>query len=157
MENDKLIIEKVVVNGQEQICLKGTIDEDTDFSLLLKENGPMVLNLSGVTGINSLGIRGWVNFWKELAGKKVFYVECPPVIVRQMSMIPSFTGTAEVVSVFAPYICDHCETEELVLVRSDEFSATPPQIKETFTCRKCQAGEMELDGSPNQYFAFRKK
>ena len=156
MINDKFKIQKVVVNGKEQLQLSGVIDEDTDFEELKKEQGPLYLNLAGVTGINSLGIRGWVNFWKELSGKEVFYIECPPVIVRQMNMIPSFSGPAKVVSVFVPYVCENCETEELVLVGQQELASNPPQIKETFPCKKCQQGEMELDGNPKQYFAFKK-
>ncbi|NBT58312.1 hypothetical protein EBT16_05965 [bacterium] len=156
MENDKFKMEKVVVNGKEEIRLQGVIDEDTDFASLEKTQGPLYLNLSGITGINSLGIRGWVNFWKSHSDRPVFYVECPPVIVRQMSMIPSFCGHASVVSVYAPYICNHCEAEQLVLVESEQLSATPPNISESFACPKCQAGEMELDGSPRQYFAFKK-
>lgn len=156
MDNDKLKIEKVVVDGKEQLKLQGVIDEDSNFSSIEKTEGPLYLNLSGVTGINSLGIRGWVNFWKTHTDRPVFYVECPPVIVRQMSMIPSFCGHANVVSVYAPYICNQCEAEQLVLVGAEQLSTTPPNITESFTCSKCSSGEMELDGSPRQYFAFRK-
>lgn len=156
MNNDKFKIEKVVVDGKEQLKLTGVIDEDTDFRSLEKSAGPFYLNLSGITGINSLGIRGWVNFWKAHSDKPVFYVECPPVIVRQMSMIPSFCGNANVVSVYVPYVCNNCDSEQLVLIGKEELSSTPPKVSESFACTKCNSGEMELDGSPRQYFAFKK-
>lgn len=156
MDNDKFKIEKVVINGQEQLKLTGVIDEDTDLASLEKTAGPLYLNLSGITAINSLGIRGWVNFWKAHTQQPVFYVECPPVIVRQMSMIPSFSGNANIVSVYAPYICSNCEEEQLVLVGAEALATNPPQVADSFSCTKCKAGEMELDGSPRQYFAFKK-
>ena len=156
MINDKLKIEKIMVDGQPQLKLKGVIDEDASFDVIKKENGPLYLNLSEVTGINSLGIRNWVNLWKELSGREIFYIECPPVIVRQMNMIPSFSGQAKVVSVFVPYVCDNCETEKLVLVGQQELSLSSPKVAESFSCENCKNGEMELDGNPKQYFAFKK-
>lgn len=156
MQNDKFTIEKITKEGKTQICLKGVIDEDTDFTDIKKEQGPIHLNLSGITGINSLGIRMWVNFWRELSSTPVFYIECPPVIVRQMSMIPSFSGHAQVLSVYAPYVCNDCETEQLVLISSEQLMSNPPQIPETLTCNQCKVGEMELDGSPRQYFSFKR-
>ncbi|MFM8268771.1 MAG: hypothetical protein ACKN9V_01170 [Pseudomonadota bacterium] len=156
MENDKFKVEKVTINGKEQLKLTGVIDEDTDFGSLEKSSGPLYLNLSGITSINSLGIRGWVNFWKTHSDKPVFYLECPPVIVRQMSMIPSFCGNANVVSVYVPYVCNNCDLEQLVLAGSEELSSNPPKVVESFPCKKCNSGEMELDGSPRQYFAFKR-
>lgn len=156
MQDDKFKIEKITVEGQEQYKLEGVVDEDTDLSQLTTESGPLYLNLSGISNINSLGIRGWVNFFKEQSAKEIFYVECPPVIVRQMSMIPSFCGSAQVLSVFAPYVCDNCETEKLVLVGNQDFSSDPMQIQDTLPCENCGNGEMELDANPQQYFSFRK-
>jgi len=156
MQNDKLTIEKITVDGKTQIVLKGVIDEDTDFEEIKKETGPIHLNLSGITGINSLGIRMWVNFWRELSSTPVYYIECPPVIVRQMSMIPSFSGHAHVMSVYAPYVCNDCEAERLVLISEDQLKTSPPNIPETISCSSCNNGEMELDGSPRQYFSFKR-
>jgi len=156
MDNDKFKMEKVTINGQSHYQLNGIVDEDTDLTPLKNLAGPVFLNLSGIKSINSLGIRGWVNFWKEQSGKEVYYLECPPIIVRQMSMIPSFTGTAHVVSVYAPYVCDNCECEKLVLINTQELNADAPEIQESFPCTKCGAGELELDANPKQYFSFKK-
>jgi len=156
MQREKFFIEKIMIEGKTQICLKGIIDEDSDFTEIKKEPGPLHLNLSGITGINSLGIRMWVNFWRELSSTPIFYIECPPVIVRQMSMIPSFSGHAQVVSVYAPYVCNECEFEQQVLVSSSQLESNPPQIPDVIPCSQCKGGEMELDGSPRQYFSFKR-
>lgn len=154
MQEDKFKLEKVDNDGQSQYRLEGIIDEDLDLSPLRSVTGPLLLNLSGIKSINSLGIRGWVNFWKELESKEVYYLECPPIIVRQMSMIPSFTGNAKVLSVYVPYVCDNCDAEQLSLVNLPESQA--PEVPETVPCKQCGAGEMELDANPKQYFSFKK-
>ena len=156
MINDKFKIETALKDKKRVFFLKGTIDEDTTFDAVLQGEGEIHLNFSGVTGINSLGIRTWVNFMKELAGKQVFYEECPPVIVRQMNMIPSFVGHAKVVSVFAPYVCEDCDQEKLVLINEQSLSQTEVELPKSFVCESCGKGEMELDGHPKQYFAFKR-
>jgi hypothetical protein len=151
---EKFRYEEVIQDNQRKIFLKGTIDEDTNFAPLLKPGGALILNFSGVTAINSLGIRSWVNFLKDVGDTHVVYEECPPLIVRQMNMVPSFLGKSQVASVFIPYICDECENEKIVLVTEDKFKGGQIQVQANLVCDKCQKGEMEFDGQPKQYFAF---
>lgn len=156
LPTDKFKLEYVMKDQYQIIYLKGTVDEDTDFNALLKTDAPLRLNFSGITAINSCGIRSWVNFLKDLGNKEIVFEECPPLIVRQMNMVPSFLGKARVASVFAPYICENCEHEKTVLVQEAQFKGANPQIANTTPCENCQKGEMEFDGQPKQYFAFSK-
>lgn len=135
------------------VFLYGVIDEDTVFDELKAVDGPLVFNFRNVASINSCGIRTWVNFLKELEGKTIYYEECPPLIVRQMNMVPSFMGNAQVLSVFVPYVCDNCETEDFALVQGEQLKQP---LQEAFPCNHCGQGEMELDGHPQQYLAFSK-
>ena len=128
-----------------------------DSRLFLTSAGkPMVINFKGITSINSCGIRTWVNFLKDLQGTEITYEECPPLIVRQMNMVPSFLGHAKVSSIFVPYVCESCEAEKMILVTADKFGNGNPTIPESMKCESCKTGEMELDGNPKQYFAFAK-
>ncbi|MBY0370282.1 hypothetical protein K2X33_06315 [bacterium] len=155
--NEKFKFEVKPEGGSTRITLKGVIDEDTDFEALKKTGAPaLVVNFKGVTSINSCGIRTWVNFVKELQSTPIQYEECPPLVVRQMNMVPSFVGHAKVSSAFVPYVCDNCETEKLVLVPAKDFGNGNPNIPETLKCESCGEGEMEIDGNPKQYFAFAK-
>lgn len=156
LDDDKFGIHEEDKNGVHQMILKGSIDEDTNLSALTNGTGPIHLNLSGVKSINSLGIRSWVNFWKTVSNREVFYWECPPLIVRQMNMIPSFSGQARVQSVLVPYICDQCESEELKLIECGRPDWNLSAVNESFPCTQCVQGEMELDGSVNQYFSFKR-
>jgi anti-anti-sigma regulatory factor len=152
LANDKFKFEEIKDKGFVKIVLKGNIDEDTELDTIAKNPGPLVFNFKNVTSINSLGVRTWVNLMKLLAGKSVTFEECPPVIVRQMNMIPSFKGTAKVQSVLVPYVCDECEAEAVSLVTQENFS----QVAEAYSCENCKKGELEFDGNPKQYFAFTK-
>lgn len=156
IHNEKFKIEQAMKGNARTIMLRGSIDEDAVFTPVLKLGGPLVFNFRGVTAINSCGVRNWVNFLKELSGREIYYEECPPLIVRQMNMVPSFVGHAKVRSVFAGYVCDDCEHEKLVLVDSSDFSGGETNLDETITCDSCKKGEMEFDGHPRQYFAFAK-
>lgn len=156
MINEKFKIETKAEGGVTKIYLKGVIDEDTEFEALKKAGSNLVINFKGVTSINSCGIRTWVNFMKDLASAKIVYEECPPLIVRQMNMVPSFMSHAKVTSVYVPYVCDECESETMTLVTHDKFGNGNPSIPESMTCTSCKEGEMELDGNPKQYFAFAK-
>ncbi len=156
MINEKFKYETKQEGAVTKIYLKGVIDEDTEFEALKKAGSNLLINFKGVTSINSCGIRTWVNFMKDLAATQIAYEECPPLIVRQMNMVPSFLSHAKVTSVYVPYVCDECETESMTLVAADKFGNGNPSIPESITCTSCKEGEMELDGNPKQYFAFAK-
>ncbi len=152
IENDKFKFEVTKRGIENVVLLIGIIDEDTILDDILAIDSPIVFNFSKVTSINSCGIRNWVNFIKNLKDKNVFFEECPPIIVRQMNMVPSFKQHAKVMSVFVPYVCDTCEAEKLVLVGEKEME----RVEEALPCDNCEHGEMELDGQKEQYFAFAK-
>jgi hypothetical protein len=154
--NDRLKIDIQSAGGKTKVALKGIIDEDTGFEALKKLNTPLVINFQGVTSINSCGIRTWVNVIKDLSNLEITYEECPPLIVRQMNMVPSFLGHAKVTSAFVPYVCDDCDAETMTLVSADQFTAGNVSVPESMPCKACGKGEMEIDGNPKQYFAFAK-
>lgn len=154
MINDRFKIDIVDEGGKQKVFLRGNVDEDADFEVIKKITGAITINFRDVKSINSCGIRTWVNFLKELSGRQVVYEECPPIIVRQMNMVPSFLGAAKVLSVYVPYVSDETDEEKLVLFAADKFTAPGFTIPDTIT----EGGaEMELDGNPQQYFAFSKK
>lgn len=153
LPNEKFSFQVVKSGEHNVVLLQGQIDEDTSFEGIKEVAAPLVFNFKNLTGISSIGIRTWVNFLKELSGKEMYFEECSPLVVRQMNMVPSFLGSATVKSVFVPYVCENCEKEKLVLVKQDQFGKN---VTESFPCESCKQGEMELDGHPQQYFAFAK-
>ena len=95
LPNEKFKLEVTNKGSNKTVILRGIIDEDADFSQIQKLTGPLVFNFKELTAINSCGIRTWVNFLKEMAKVKISFEECPPLVVRQMNMVPSFVGHAQ--------------------------------------------------------------
>ncbi len=144
------------------VSLKGPINEDADLEPLAgalrdlfrdsrAKPTRLRLELSGISRINSCGVREWVNFIRSLPPECAVELDrCPPSVVAQLNMISNFAGSARILSVQAPYVCEACGNEENVLV-----AVTPgvsPEIG-AMRCRSC-GGEMEFDDIQDSYFAF---
>jgi hypothetical protein len=135
------------------VQLTGPIDEEANFASLVQELtscSQIRLNVAGVTRINSCGVREWIRFMRVLPATSRIEIEsCTPVIVSQLNMINNFAGSAKVLSVQAPYVCDACGAQESVVV--DVSSAAVPQLPEV----TCSCGEkMQFDDLEDSYFAF---
>jgi anti-anti-sigma regulatory factor len=140
------------------LMLAGSIDESADLMTLLgrARDGRLVLDLAGVTFINSLGVRDWIRF-QTTATQQAVAVELrrvAEVLIHQLNMIIATRGTARVTSFFAPYACDSCGREESLLVdavANAQRLATlePPPM----TCPEC-SGQMAFNDFPERYFSF---
>jgi hypothetical protein len=142
----------------EQLVLSGSIDESSGLLELLgrAQAGRLVLDLAGITFINSLGVRDWIRMQAEATRTKVA-IELRRVsepIIHQLNMIIATRGTARVMSFFAPYACDACGREDSMLVDVTVNTAelkqlVPPQMK----CKECSA-QMAFNDFPERYFSF---
>jgi ABC-type transporter Mla MlaB component len=136
-------------------ALSGDITEDSDFSLILTQNPPMLtLDLADVKRINSTGVREWINFVNALSklGCRLELDRCSVAIVQQMNMIANFRGKGTVRSIYAPYFCGNCDSEATILV--DFSKADVPDFKSPRPCPNCQQ-PMEFDDLPDSYLSFR--
>ena len=125
--------------------LSGTIDEQT-----------LAIDLAGVTYINSLGVRDWVNFLRALAKRDVQLTleRCAEVMVLQMNMIVDARGTARVVSFHAPFACDACGWEGAKLVVTEEVQPAVSAGRSPETeCPDCKQSARFAD-FVDRYFLF---
>lgn len=136
----------------------GPINEESEVhlgQLLPRVGQKVIINLKGVTNVNSCGVRGWVNWMRE-AGKnrEIIFDECTPEIVTQINMIPSFRGKAKIKSVYAAYSCSSCDYKGTVLFESGK---TLPKSSDAGVtdqkCPKCRS-DMEMDEMEDEFFAF---
>src|SRR5690606_35426872 len=102
----------------------------------------------------SFGVRQWLQLMDviEREAEKLFLVECSSKFVDQLNMFAGFAGRGQVLSFYAPYVCDGCGTSRSILFRVDQDEdmiqrAQPPN----FTCRVCRGQEV-FDDDPNAYF-----
>jgi anti-anti-sigma regulatory factor len=134
-----------------RVILSGDISEETDFEPILQIAGPIVLDLAGISRINSCGVREWINFVVHLrqGGRQLILERCAPVVVTQLNTIYNFTGGGQVRSVLGPYYCPACDREEYHLIDLTASETVPDQIP----CPDCEAG-MEFEDLQDQYLAF---
>jgi ABC-type transporter Mla MlaB component len=136
-----------------RLRMRGEITEGADLPRSHRSNASIViLDLEGIQRINSSGVREWIDFVAGLAkqGREIVLDRCSVAIVHQLNMVSNFTAGAKVRSVFAPYVCDECNSEEahlMVLEGRGSLSAKPVD------CRTC-GNPMEFDDLPDAYFAF---
>lgn len=146
------------------IEVQGAINENSDFSVIDLKSAKMVyLDLKSVTTLNSMGLRNWVNWVKQLKITQMIVRHCPRAVVDQMNILHGFLPMGAIVeSFFVPYSCQNCGLEENYLaLRGRDFQEgnvdtkeghNLPQVK---TCPKCQ-GQMEMDVVSSRYFIFLK-
>lgn len=139
------------------IALNGRIDEHTDLVKAIGKLGdPLLLDLAGITFINSLGIREWIRMLRFLEGQRfaVRLLRVAQPLVVQMSMIPEAVTGAVVESFYAPYRCDECAGEHAQCLGAEETrSSLDLGQLPARSCPEC-GGVMQLDEDAGRYLAF---
>ena len=145
----------------EQLVLSGAIDEAAGVAELVgrARSGRLVLDLGGVTFINSLGVRDWIRLQAAAtaAGIAVELRRVSEPLVHQLNMIIATRGDARVTSFFAPYACDACGREDSLLVDAVAHAAQLARLEPPpMTCPECGA-QMAFNDFPERYFSFLKR
>lgn len=136
-------------DGATWVDLGGNINEEVDLAPLKQLPGPLVLDLSMINRINSLGVRDWIDFVhdREAAGIDLVFDRCSPAMVTQISMISNFMGArSRVRSILVPYLCPACSHEHLEQLDVTRGVSVQPALG----CPKCGAA-MELDELMDTY------
>jgi hypothetical protein len=115
------------------VFVSGVIDENADLTPLLQEQPPLSIDFSGVSRINSVGLRSWMRFMTLWGDKPLRYLECPIAVTDQLIIIPALRGIkkqiATVVSGHIPYDCSNCKHQADIRVeRSSVVPSTHPAI-----------------------------
>ena len=135
------------------VTLSGPLSEkDALSALAARLAGDVRIDVSGITRINSAGVKEWMAFIGQLAPTvKLLFERCPVGFVSQLNMVAGFIGKGRVASIAVPYLCPGCDTNVEPLVTVEQAAqGLPPSHG---PCPKC--GEpLELDVSPDEYLAF---
>ena len=140
-----------------ELTISGSIEDSTQLVQLADQLGESpVIDLSGVTFINSVGVREWMTLLDELAkrGKRVTLRAVSEPMVRQMTMVIEARGDATVESFYAPYACPKCGDERALLINVAEHKAAlDDQNAPVLPCAACGA-DAEFDEFPARYLQF---
>lgn len=147
-----------------QVAVSGYIGENAGlFDLNFAGVQKVMIDLSGVTYMNSVGVKNWINWTGRFPPTlQIEFHNCPTLIVNQVNMVAGFlpnNGTVE--SLSAPFACESCNREENVgLKRGVEYQYATSAAGMTFTlpqvnCPKCKQ-VMELDAIEAKFFNFLK-
>jgi hypothetical protein len=138
-----------------RLLLAGRIDENADLSrqadALLAE--VTEIDLSGLTRINSIGVREWMDFTTSFAGKNLRLVRCAPVFVDQLNAIANFAGGAQVVSVMSAFECENDGEVRLLEVSTD--AARRGELPTAPACPRCK-GTMVVATDDGSFYRFLK-
>ncbi len=145
---------QVIEDGDQiRVVLRGDFTEATRFDELLPRMvGRVVFDAAQVTYMNSLGVRAWCEFLRQLRIGGYELHACSVAFILQAAMVRDVIGRGTVTSFFAPYRCVGCDHEEERLIQTAALvvaSLEPP----AFACPSC-GGALELDDLPERYFAF---
>ena len=114
----------------------------------------MVIYCKGIKSINSVGVKGWIKYFKKAAkgGSKLVFRECSSAIVQQLSMIPDMAAGGVVESIYVPFACSKCHSELQALYSTADLIKSGCQIA-PMKCSRC-SGEAVFDDIPDEYFNF---
>jgi hypothetical protein len=155
MTNPRLRVEQ---RGPAQVALFGVIDEHANLPSIVSSasGGHLLLDLAGITFINSLGVRDWIRLQAAAtqAGISLHLDNVTEPIVHQLNMIIATRGKSTVRSFFAPFACDNCGREDSLLIDVASGGASlQAGTAPTKVCQECGA-PMAFNDFPERYFAF---
>lgn len=152
------------IGKQLHVEMMGSIGDTTPlFTLPLVGIQDLILDMTNVSSINSIGVKYWI-LWTVRIPKDchVQLVNCPFVIVSQASTVLGFTTpNMKIESLRAPYACDGCGMGEIrLLKRGLDYEYMTPEaparmsIPQEFPCPKCSKGKLEPDFFAEKTFKF---
>jgi ABC-type transporter Mla MlaB component len=149
-----------------RLKFSGSIDEDTQFPVVNPGASSTVeIDLNEIKAINSVGIRGWLDWIRPVAEKsQIRLVNCPKAMVFQFNMVNGFLPPGTVVqSFYVPFFCEKYDREENILFTvGKEVIVNGTELKIEVDARKA-AGvtepdcELEMDVTEAKYFQFLKR
>jgi hypothetical protein len=125
----------------------------------------VIIDLSGIRTINSVGIREWLHWVGPAAEARDIVLErCPKAMVFQFNMVEGFLpARVQVASFFVPYFCEACDREDSILFTiGNEVKTVDGKIQIKYSAVKgsgCTQPncKLEMDVTEAKYFQFMKR
>jgi predicted RNA-binding Zn-ribbon protein involved in translation (DUF1610 family) len=137
--------------------LAGRIDDVAQLGALatLLPAGDVVIDLAGVTFVNSIGMREWVRLIRVLRDRgTVTLAAVSDVLIVQLNMIAEFRDSVQIASFHAGYVCPACGREATPLIDAvGHAAALRAMVAPRLPCPECGAA-MDLADFPERYLGI---
>jgi hypothetical protein len=138
------------------LTLRGRIDDASALGVLVAQlpTGDVTIDTSGVTFINSIGMREWMRLVRALRERGALtFARVADVLITQMNLRPEFEG-ARITSFHAQYVCPGCGAEDTPLVDAvAHLDALRRLSAPALPCAECGTA-MELGDFPERYLSL---
>lgn len=142
-----------------QLTLVGRLDDSAALGGLVGQvlsAGPVTLETSGVTFVNSVGMREWIRFLRALRerGTAVILERVADVLMTQMNLIAELQGIVQINSFHAQYVCSRCGAESAPVIDAvANAEALQAMQAPRVPCAECP-GQMELADFTERYLTI---
>jgi DNA-directed RNA polymerase subunit RPC12/RpoP len=139
-----------------KLTLAGRIDDGSPLGDVAGQLpvGDVVIDTSGVTFVNSIGMRAWLRLLRTLRDRGGVTLErVADVLITQMNLLPELAGI-RIVSFHAQYVCAACGAEATPLVDAVANADALRRMKAPkLPCPECGA-QMDLGDFPERYLTL---
>jgi DNA-directed RNA polymerase subunit RPC12/RpoP len=144
---------EVAITGA-HATLAGRIDDGSPLAELVAQlpAGDVVIDTSGVTFVNSIGMREWIRLIRALRDRgMVTLTRVADVLITQMNLIPDLGASVTIASFHAQYVCNACGAESAPIVDAVAHADDLRRMKApALPCPECGKA-MELGDFPERY------
>jgi eukaryotic-like serine/threonine-protein kinase len=135
------------------VTVSGVIDESAPFrEVVRKLRPPVIVDLGAVKFVNSVGLREWIQFVREVP-RPLTLRRCSESMVLQFNMVTDAVADARVESFIAPYVCDACGREESIEIQTRELREGSRTKLPARACGEC-GGKAEFAELGDRYLLF---
>jgi len=142
--------------------LEGIIDEQSRLDIIVDRLRPyaaqatLVIDMGGVTRLNSVGVRDWVLALREMRQlfPAVQLMDCTPPVMNEVNFVRNFSEGTVIASFQAPLFCTRCSKESFSTM--DVYHPEDgSQIKSlpVFSCERTDC-ENALDDDESSFLTF---
>jgi anti-anti-sigma regulatory factor len=116
----------------------------------------LVIDLGGVSRLNSVGVRDWVLALRRLHARfpSIRLIDCTPAVMNEVNFVRNFAEGALIASFQAPTFCTRCSREGSAMI--PVFGAQDGRRLERLPSFACERNDCEnaLDDDEGSYLAF---
>jgi len=137
--------------------LAGRIDDSVSLGDLVAQLpvGPVTIDTSAVTFVNSIGMREWMRLVRGLRerGSTITLERVADVLMMQLNMFGDLARQVTIASFHAQYVCPACGAEAAPVVDVQQYAPLlRAQKAPQLPCPECRAA-MDLGDFPERYLS----